>query len=400
MPRTALAAALALASLGPLPAVAADTALQCERLFDSRNGRMLAAHTIVVRDGRIAELKAGRVDVAGARTIDLDMFVPADSIGWIWYDRPHYLVPDDQVGEEAFAVIRDAMAATGMVGISRIVLYRRERAVMLQPRDRGIVVWTLRYGDEVRSPEAYFGELDMGKPDRKQLALVTRLIEERTDRWDRGMAHDPVQDRLLQIIEANRDKVQGVKMSLLDADAEISVRRRLPESARMFTGDDFHYVGLIEGDAEGHSDALLGAFAALAPNASAAIQALDADDVDAYRAILGPTEELSRQVFAAPTYYYKTGVAFLSWLNGHQAAFQMVGGLHAARSLPHLSRIVELANGSGALERPELAAARWHELLTINGIDTTVTDVASAPSTQDAAVDVAASTASTEAVPA
>lgn len=203
---------------------------------------------------------------------------------------------------------------------------------------------------------------------------------------------DAAAGTLLQVIEANRDKVQGVKMSLLDADAEIAVRRRLPGSARMFTGDDFHYVGLIEGDEQGHSDALLGAFAALAPNASAAIQALDHDDVAEYRRILGPTEELSRQVFAAPTYYYKTGVAFLSWLNGHQAAFQMVGGLHAARSLPHLSRIVELANGSGALERPELAAARWHELLTINGVDTSArpagteaTDGTPAPATADAA---------------
>jgi hypothetical protein len=206
---------------------------------------------------------------------------------------------------------------------------------------------------------------------------------------------DAASATLLQVIEANRDKVQGVKMSLLDADAEIAVRRRLPESARMFTGDDFHYVGLIEGDEQGHSDALLGAFAALAPNASAAIQALDANDLDAYRAILGPTEELSRQVFAAPTYYYKTGVAFLSWLNGHQAAFQMVGGLHAARSLPHLSRIVELANGSGALERPELAAARWHELLTINGVDVSATDAA--PAAPDAPATAARAS---EAVPA
>lgn len=174
---------------------------------------------------------------------------------------------------------------------------------------------------------------------------------------------------LLQIIEDGRDRVAGVKMSLLDAGAEVSVRRRLPGSARMFTGDDFHYVSLIEGDEAGHSDALLGAFAALAPNASAAIQALDRGDTDAYRRILEPTEALSRQVFAAPTYYYKTGVAFLSWLNGHQAAFQMVGGLHAARSLPHLSRIVELANASGALEHPELAALRWHSLLRINGVE-------------------------------
>lgn len=202
-----------------------------------------------------------------------------------------------------------------------------------------------------------------------------------SDDWDAAAG------TLLGIIEQAPEKVSGVKMSLLDADAEISVRRRLPGTARMFTGDDFHYVGLIEGDpatdsghARSHSDALLGAFAAVAPNASAAIQALDAGDADGYRAVLGPTEELSRQVFAAPTYYYKTGVAFLSWLNGHQPAFQMVGGLHAARSLPHLSRIVELANGSGSLERPELAAARWHSLLTLNGVavGTAAVDEASA----------------------
>ena len=181
-------------------------------------------------------------------------------------------------------------------------------------------------------------------------------------------------DTVLAIIEENRDAVSGIKMSLLDADAEIALRARLPESATMFTGDDFNYVGLIAGDdgVEGaparHSDALLGAFAAVAPNASAAIQALDAGDPDVYHRILGPTETLSRQVFAAPTFYYKTGVAFLSWLNGHQAAFSMVGGLHAARSLPHLSEIVRLANESGALERPELAAARWSSLLTLNGL--------------------------------
>lgn len=203
-----------------------------------------------------------------------------------------------------------------------------------------------------------------------------------------GAAFDPVlagyfgstdsaiaSDTVLAIIEENLDAVSGIKMSLLDADAEIALRSRLPESVTMFTGDDFNYVGLIAGDDPGstggtarHSDALLGAFAAVAPNASAAIQALDAGDPDAYHRILGPTEALSRQVFAAPTFYYKTGVAFLSWLNGHQAAFSMVGGLHAARSLPHLSEIVRLANDSGALERPELAAARWSSLLTVNGL--------------------------------
>lgn len=188
---------------------------------------------------------------------------------------------------------------------------------------------------------------------------------------------------LLQIIEENVDKVAGVKMSLLNAASEVAVRERLPDSVRMFTGDDFNYVGLIGGadvpDApqpdrdpqspRQHSDALLGAFAALAPSASAAIQALDAGDPSRYLGILAPTESLSRQIFAAPTFYYKTGVAFMAWLGGHQPAFQMVGGLHSARSLVHLSRIVELANTAGALTRPELAAERWHALLRLNGVD-------------------------------
>jgi len=186
---------------------------------------------------------------------------------------------------------------------------------------------------------------------------------------------------LLDIIGENPGKVAGVKMSLLNAESEISVRAQLPEGVRMFTGDDFNYVGLIGGLANPvaergggaaeskYSDALLGAFAAITPVASAAIQALDAGDAARYLEILGPTEELSRQVFAAPTFYYKTGVAFLSWLNGHQPAFQMVGGLHSARSLPHLSRIVELANASLALEDPELARERWHGMLRLNGVD-------------------------------
>ncbi|MGI6877204.1 DUF993 family protein [Microbacterium sp. gxy059] len=190
-------------------------------------------------------------------------------------------------------------------------------------------------------------------------------------------------DTLIEIIAADPAKVAGVKMSLLDAEAEVAVRERLPEGVRMFTGDDYNYVGLIggadvpqatqparsEGTARTHSDALLGAFAAIAPVASAAIQALDAGDPDRFHALLQPTEALSRQIFAAPTFYYKTGVAFLAWLNGHQPAFQMIGGLHSARSLPHLSEIVRLANASRALEKPDLAAERWHALLRLNGVD-------------------------------
>ncbi|WP_105566467.1 DUF993 family protein [Microbacterium halophytorum] len=187
---------------------------------------------------------------------------------------------------------------------------------------------------------------------------------------------------VVDIIAENADKVAGIKMSLLDADSEVHVRERLPQGVRMFTGDDFNYVGLIGGadvpqaaqpersaDTDRtHSDALLGAFAAITPVASGAIQALDAGDPDRYYELLQPTEALSRQVFAAPTFYYKTGVAFLAWLNGHQPAFQMIGGLHSARSLPHLSEIVRLANDAHALERPELAVQRWNDYLRLNGV--------------------------------
>jgi len=187
---------------------------------------------------------------------------------------------------------------------------------------------------------------------------------------------------VIDIIEEHAAKVAGIKMSLLDAASEVHVRERLPEGVRMFTGDDYNYVGLIggadvpqaeqpertAGTTRTHSDALLGAFAAITPVASAAIQALDAGDSDRYYELLAPTEALSRQVFAAPTFYYKTGVAFLAWLNGHQSAFQMIGGLHSARSLPHLSKIVSLANDAHALEKPALAAQRWNDYLRLNGV--------------------------------
>jgi DNA end-binding protein Ku len=144
------------------------------------------------------------VALESTRTIDIEMFVPKDSISWIWYDKPHYLKPDDPVGEEAFSVIRDAMAATDMVGISRLVLYRRERAVMLEPRDRGIVLWTLRYGDEVRDPANYFGSTDEDEVDKDLLALGTYLVKEKTGKWDEKALNDPVQDRLQDLINSKR----------------------------------------------------------------------------------------------------------------------------------------------------------------------------------------------------
>ncbi|MBQ1081026.1 dihydrodipicolinate synthase family protein [Nocardiopsis sp. B62] len=175
-------------------------------------------------------------------------------------------------------------------------------------------------------------------------------------------------DTVVGVIEEHADRVAGIKLSLLDAAAERRLRSRLPDGVRMYTGDDYNYVDLILGDGEHHSDALLGAFAAVTPQASAALTALEAGDTDAYRRVLGPTEELSRQVFAPPTQYYKTGVAFLAWLNGLQPGWSMVGGLHSARSLPHLARVIELADACGALADPALAARRWRNLLLTHGV--------------------------------
>ena len=160
-------------------------------------------------EGRYITLEDEEVEAVGlesTRTINIDKFVPANSIDWIWYDTPHYLLPDDDVAQEAFSVIRDAMEATDTVGISRLVLYRRERAVMLEPRDKGIVLWTLRYGDEVRDPKDYFGDIELEKPDPKSVALIESLIEDLSQPWDPSMVDDPVQTRLKEIIESRRKK--------------------------------------------------------------------------------------------------------------------------------------------------------------------------------------------------
>ena len=144
------------------------------------------------------------VQLESARTIDIDEFVEADSVEWVYYDSPYFVVPSDEVGEEAFTVIREAMADSGVVGISRLVLGNRERAVMLQPWDKGIVLWTLRYGDEVREEDEYWNAVENGKPDTKMLSMVEQIIEDRTVAWSDSMVKDPVQAKLLDIIKAKQ----------------------------------------------------------------------------------------------------------------------------------------------------------------------------------------------------
>src|SRR5581483_6093306 len=173
----------------------------------------------------------------------------------------------------------------------------------------------------------------------------------------------------LAVVSDNAAKVDGIKISLLDKDKEVAMRRRLPAGVRMYTGDDLNYPELIEGDAEGHSDALLGILDAIAPAASAALAWLAAGDREGFRSLLGPTLPLSRHVFSAPTRFYKTGLVFLAWLNGHQDHFVMVGGQQSARSIAHLAETFRLADAAGLLRDPELAVARMKRLLAVHGLD-------------------------------
>jgi hypothetical protein len=173
----------------------------------------------------------------------------------------------------------------------------------------------------------------------------------------------------LSLIERHTARIEGIKISLLDANREITMRRKLPPSVKMYTGDDFNYPELILGDAQGYSHALLGIFDAIAPAAAAALQALDQGDTARYQAILEPTVPLSRHIFRAPTFYYKTGIVFLAYLNGHQAHFKMVAGLESARSVLHLTELLVLADKACLLKDPELAAQRMQRVLALAGLE-------------------------------
>jgi len=178
----------------------------------------------------------------------------------------------------------------------------------------------------------------------------------------------PAMDVCLRIIREHADKVDGIKISLLDANKEVTMRRLLPNGVKMYTGDDFNYPALIRGDEHGFSDALLGIFDAIAPAAAAALHALDAGETERYDSLLEKTVPLSRHIFQKPTYAYKTGIVFMAFLNGHQSHFRMIGGAEGARSAVHLSELFVLADQAGLLVDPELAVKRMQQVLTLAGI--------------------------------
>jgi hypothetical protein len=180
---------------------------------------------------------------------------------------------------------------------------------------------------------------------------------------------DAAMTTAVEIINDHASKVDGVKISLLDKDKEIAMRRRLSQGVLMYTGDDFNYAELIAGDAKGYSQALLGIFDAIAPAASAALVKLAAGDAEDFHDILAPTVPLSRHIFRSPTRFYKTGVVFMAYLNGHQDHFTLVGGQESARSSVHLAEIFRLADKAGLLRDPELAVNRMRTVLAARGFD-------------------------------
>jgi hypothetical protein len=180
---------------------------------------------------------------------------------------------------------------------------------------------------------------------------------------------DAATDSVLGIVGEHADRIDGIKVSLLDAGRETAFRRRLPGGVRCYTGDDFGYPELIRGDEHGASDALLGIFDPIAPVGAAALHALDSGDAAAYERLFAPTVPLSRHLFGEPTYHYKTGIVFLAWLGGHQGHFTMVGGRQSARSVPHLAQAAVLADLAGLFPDADVAAARLRSFLAVAGVD-------------------------------
>ncbi|WP_423184683.1 dihydrodipicolinate synthase family protein [Arthrobacter sp. NyZ413] len=266
-----------------------------------------------------------------------------------------------------------ATLPAGPAGLKTVLeAYREQMAVVAEAGPKVILMASRALAQVARGPEDYMHVYSTLLAEAEQPVILHWL----GTMFDPALAgywgSDDIAEAtatFLSLIRAHAGKVDGVKVSLLDASHETALRAALPDGVRLYTGDDFNYPELIDGDGTRHSDALLGIFAAIYPAASVALQKYDAGDPARARAILDSTRELGKHIFSAPTFYYKTGIAFLSWLNGQQPGFQMVGGLHSGRSVVHLARTFELADQAGLLRDPALAAFRMSDYLRINGVN-------------------------------
>lgn len=261
----------------------------------------------------------------------------------------------------------DHLAADGRHSVAAIIDAYAAQLEFVQSTGSAVILMASRaLAAAARGPQDY---LEVYKALLKQASrpVILHWLGEAFDPALRGYwggaDFESAAATVLELIDQAGDKVDGIKLSVLDASREVALRRRLPAGIRLYTGDDFGYADLIKGDGTGHSDALLGAFAAVTAPAAAALRALDAGDIAGYDAAIGPTVPLSRLIFEEPTYYYKAGVAFLAWLNGFQPRFLMLDGLERRRPASHLVRVFELAAAAGALADPDLAVSRMTAFL-------------------------------------
>lgn len=266
----------------------------------------------------------------------------------------------------------DHLAAGPEVSIDDVIRAYEEQMAYIEGLGGKLIIMASRaLNAAAKSPDDYVAVYDRVLSQAKE-PVILHWLGEMFDPalegyWGRD-DHYKAMDVCLDVIASHADKVDGVKVSLLDKDKEIVMRRRLPDSVRMYTGDDFNYAELIEGDDQGYSDALLGIFDPIAPAACAALQALGSGDSKTFNDILAPTVPLSRHIFKAPTQFYKTGVVFMAYLNGHQDHFAMVGGQQSARSLVHLSELFKMADAANLLEDQSLAADRMKAVLKVHGL--------------------------------
>ncbi|WP_327594904.1 dihydrodipicolinate synthase family protein [Streptomyces chartreusis] len=272
-------------------------------------------------------------------------------------------------GRIACGVGTDQIAA-GSLGEVRAA-YEEQLAVVEESGAQAILMASRALCAAASGPEDYlevYGHLLRQAGEPVVLHWLGPMFDPALEGYWGSSDLDTATDTFLEVIAAHPDKVDGIKVSLLDAAREIDIRRRLPQGVRCYTGDDFNYPELIAGDEKGFSHALLGIFDPLGPLAAEAVRVLDTGDVAGFRELLDPTVELSRHLFRTPTRFYKTGVVFLAWLAGHQSHFTMVGGLQSARSLPHFARAYELADGLGLFPDPKQAEERMRNLLALYGV--------------------------------
>jgi hypothetical protein len=316
--------------------------------------RHLWSHGLGVAEAMDTAQRGMGLDWAGASELIRRSAAEAKSVG----GRIACGVGTDQIASGSLAEVRAA--------------YEEQLALVEESGAQAILMASRALAAAASGPEDYlevYGHLLRQSAEPVVLHWLGPMFDPALEGYWGSSDLDAATDTFLDVIAAHPDKVDGIKVSLLDARREIDIRRRLPQGVRCYTGDDFNYPELIAGDEQGFSHALLGIFDPLGPLAAEAVRVLDTGNVQGFRELLDPTVGLSRHLFQTPTRFYKTGVVFLAWLAGHQSHFTMVGGLQSARSLPHFATAYELADGLGLFPDPKLAEERMKTLLSLYGVN-------------------------------